>query len=155
MSLREISPGPLSCSDLRVFVYGTLRFGQKNFFRFLGGKALKILPATIEGRLYFVKDGGYPYLLPGRGKVFGDLVFIDPKQAESTLRELDALEEYDPNNETGSVYLRRPAFVELTSGKRIEAWTYYWNCPGITGVWVKSGDFADCDEALKGENLPG
>jgi gamma-glutamylcyclotransferase (GGCT)/AIG2-like uncharacterized protein YtfP len=51
---------------LRIFVYGTLKQGQRNFARFCGG-VLAIEPASVLGRLYYLSDGrhlsyGYPML---------------------------------------------------------------------------------------------
>jgi len=124
-----------------VFVYGTLRPGQKNFNRFLFGRILASVPATVTGRLYFVPDGGYPYLLPEAGRVAGDLMDLDPRYRKETLRDLDALEEYDPQDEAHSVYLRRQTEAVLADGRLTTAWVYYWNCPDINGIWIPSGDF--------------
>lgn len=129
--------------ELPVFVYGTLRPGQKNFLPFLGGRVLRTVPASIEGRLYFVRDGGYPYLLPEPGRVAGDLAFLDPRLREETLGGLDSLEEYDPLDEDHSIYLRRQAKVTLADGGHVTAWVYYWNCPDIQGIWISSGDFLE------------
>jgi gamma-glutamylcyclotransferase (GGCT)/AIG2-like uncharacterized protein YtfP len=137
---------------LPVFVYGTLRPGEKNFSRYLQGSSLRQAPATIAGELFYVADGGYPYLLPGPGRVQGELIDIDPSSYSEVLRRLDALEEYDPANEAGSVYLRRPAAVRLEDGTIAEAWVYYWNCPDIGGEKIVSGDFRRQERGGTGED---
>lgn len=126
---------------LPVFVYGTLRPGEKNYPLFLEGKTVREAPATVCGELYFVADGGYPYLIPGESTVTGELVELDPDRYGEILHGLDRLEEYDPADEERSVYLRRKATVTLRGGGETPAWVYWWNCPGIVGKRIAGGDF--------------
>lgn len=130
---------------LPVFVYGTLRPGQKNYPRYLQGRTLREHSATVCGRLYLVDDGGYPYLTSGNGRVFGEVVELRPEHYREALRELDELEEYDPRDEEHSVYLRRKTEATLEDGERLTAWVYYWNCPEISGRRIRSGDFTRRD----------
>jgi len=127
--------------QLPVFVYGTLRRDEKNYSEYLAGRTIREEPATAEGRLFYVSDGGYPYLEPGPGAVAGELVHLDPKFYEETLQRLDELEEYNPADEANSVYLRREADVALAGGSRVTAWIYYWNSPQTVGTPLTSGDF--------------
>ncbi len=126
---------------LPVFVYGTLRPGEKNYPRYLGGRTSRERRGSVEGRLYFVAEGGYPYLLPEPGRVVGELVELQPEGYAATLAALDRLEEYDPRDEAGSVYLRRKTWVTFADGAVERAWVYYWNCPEIKGRLIASGDF--------------
>lgn len=134
-------PSPLRY--LPVFVYGTLRSGEKNYPRFLAGRTTSEFPGTVAGELFFVRDGGYPYLIPGSGRVRGELMVLAPSQYAATLASLDTLEEYDPRDEAHSVYLRRTASVRLDNGGERLAWVYYWNLPEVMGEPVVSGDFRD------------
>jgi gamma-glutamylcyclotransferase (GGCT)/AIG2-like uncharacterized protein YtfP len=127
--------------QLPVFVYGTLRPGQNNYLQLLVGKTLREVSATFQGRLYYVTNGDYPYLEPGEGTVTGAVLTLAAPHYETTLMELDQLEEYNPQDLSGSVYLRRKAWVNLAEGKQTKAWTYFWNCLEIRGVWIASGDF--------------
>jgi gamma-glutamylcyclotransferase (GGCT)/AIG2-like uncharacterized protein YtfP len=131
----------MKAARLPVFVYGTLRPGEKNYPVCLAGRTVEEVAATAEGQLYFVADGGYPYVEPGPGTVAGELIYLEPRHYAQTLRGLDALEEYDPDNESHSVYLRRRTTVTLVDGSRTTAWIYYWNCPQIVGIRIASGDF--------------
>lgn len=126
---------------LPVFVYGTLRPGEKNHPAYLAGRTLAELPASISGQLYFVADGGYPYVIEGEGRVWGELIRIAPAHYTTTLKALDALEEYDPANEKDSVYVRRAALVRLADGSEERAWVYYWNCAQVVGRRIAGGDF--------------
>ncbi len=128
---------------LPIFVYGTLRPGEKNYGRFLQGRTRRETPATVAGRLFFVSDGGYPYLEPGTGRVFGEVVELDSDGYAETLRALDGLEEYDSTNEADSVYLRRQTTATLADGRQLRVWCYYWNLPQLRGVRILSGDFRD------------
>jgi gamma-glutamylcyclotransferase (GGCT)/AIG2-like uncharacterized protein YtfP len=132
---------PKSNEQLPVFVYGTLRSGGKNYGAYLGGRTTRERPGTIRGELFFVADGGYPYVVAGDSAVRGEVMEIVPALYEETLKGLDELEEYDPQSEEKSLYLRRPAAVRLEDGTEVTAWTYYWNCPHIKGEKVQSGDF--------------
>lgn len=134
---------PMKKERLPVFVYGTLRPGEKNYAHFLAARTVKTLSATAEGRLYYVADGGYPYVEPGPGRVVGELVYLDPCHYDQTLQEIDDLEEYNPDDEAHSVYLRRRTRVTLIDGSRTSAWIYYWNYPELTGVSIVSGNFRD------------
>lgn len=132
-----------SDSNLPVFVYGTLRPGEKNFAPFLGGRCQNILPASVPGRLYYVRGEGYPYLTEETGTVKGELIFIDPRTYRKTLRRLDQLEEYNPDDLDGSVYLRKQVTAIAADGLRHTAWTYIWNLVDLCGERIPSGDFSD------------
>lgn len=133
----------MTVEKIPVFVYGTLRPGEKNYPHYLAGRTVSEMPATAEGQLYFVADGGYPYVAPGPGTVSGELIHLDPRHYEQTLQAIDELEEYDPGDETNSIYLRRRTSVTLPDGRYTAAWIYYWNCPSIAGTRIASGDFRD------------
>lgn len=132
---------PVSPSHLPVFVYGTLRPGEKNYPEYLQGKTRQEIPGCVTGRLHFVRDGGYPYLTPGAGRVRGEIAFLRAENYDEVLHDLDRLEEYDPQNEADSVYLRRPVIAELADGRHLKVWTYYWNESQIHGEPVPDGDF--------------
>jgi len=126
---------------LPVFVYGTLRRGEKNYAEYLAGCTVREEPATAKGRLFYVADGGYPYLERGPGTVTGELIHLDPECYRKTLQRLDELEEYDPSDEANSVYLRRETAVSLVDGTLVTAWAYYWNSPQIVGIPIADGNF--------------
>lgn len=128
---------------LPVFVYGTLLAGEKNHAAYLAGRYLARQAATARGRLFFEPEGGYPLLLPGTGLVRGELYQLAPATYDETLAALDALEEYDPRDETRSVYLRRKTRVVPEGQPACRAWVYYWNGPTGAAVPVPGGSFAD------------
>jgi gamma-glutamylcyclotransferase (GGCT)/AIG2-like uncharacterized protein YtfP len=132
-----------SLPRLPLFVYGTLRPGEKNYPAYLAGRTRREVAATVAGALFFATEGGYPCLLAGEGRVCGELMDLRHECYEAALQELDALEEYEPSDEAGSVYLRRRARVLLETGEEAEAWVYYWNGPLPAGTWINSGDFRD------------
>ena len=137
--------------QLPVFVYGTLRPGEKNYPRYLQGRSLREVPATVAGELFYIAAGGYPYLLPGRERVQGELIDLDPVVYPEVMQRLDALEEYDPADEPGSVYLRRTADVRTADGTERKAWVYYWNRPEARGKKVESGDFRKSEGSQESE----
>lgn len=128
-------------SPEHVFVYGTLRRGEKNHQSYLAGRYRSCLFATLAGRLFFEPREGYPYLLPGLDTVHGEVFELIPATAAQTLRQLDRLEDYDPADEAGSLYLRRRVDALLDDGTTLATWVYYWNGPDI-GEPVPGGDFS-------------
>lgn len=124
-----------------MFVYGTLRPGEENYPHYLAGHTAAELPGTVAGELFFVADGGYPYLAPGKGRVHGELVELKPHLYRATLESLDALEEYHPRDERHSVYLRTTTRVRLADGSERLAWVYFWNMSARCGVKIACGDF--------------
>lgn len=136
---------------LDVFVYGTLKRGQRNHERFCRG-ALAVREATVRGRLYDLPFG-YPalvvpkedvratgtgdYLLDARARshsqtgpqkdfpdwdvVHGELLTFD--DPGKRLPALDALEGFRPGER--GFYSRVLVPATLTeAGVAIEAWTY-------------------------------
>lgn len=93
-----------------LFVYGTLQQNQ------LRGRMWPHLPLAIEaaatrGELYDL--GSYPGIAAGSDWVLGELWTLRPEHMRDTLNTLDAIEGYDPRNDTGP-YLRRTVEVHLT-----------------------------------------
>lgn len=119
---------------MRVFVYGTLlsglcRAAALKDATFLGA-------ASTEGRLYNLGD--YPGMLPGRGKVHGEVYQLDAR----TLDRLDGIEDYYPDCPESSLYLRRPVRVALLlDGCSLEADTYLYNAPIPESQRIAHGDY--------------
>lgn len=129
-------------SPLPVFIYGTLRPEQKNYRRFLAGRTRLEVSATIQGELLLQRQGDskYPCLMPGSGRVQGDLVFLREDNWQRTLASLDKLEDYCEETDTG-LYLRRRGVVTMDNGEKVTAWCYFWNGP-TAGLEEIGEDFA-------------
>lgn len=127
--------------QLPLFVYGTLRPGEQNFSRYLQPAVTKIQPGTINARLFSFAGDDYPFILPGPGLVVGELVDIQPALWLKTLSAVDRLEDYDPQAEASSWYLRRQVSVRRGDGVAVLAWTYYWNRPETLGTLLPGGDW--------------
>ena len=113
--------------QLPFFVYGTLRPGQGNYRRFLGGRTAQEVPAALDGHALF--DLGIPYVVESTADVtvVGDLVFVAPQHYEDVLVDLDRLEGYSPRR-TGGHYQRQalPVRYQGAGGSEIAvvAWVY-------------------------------
>ncbi len=103
-----------------VFVYGTLRRGQRAHGLVAG--AIRVEPAWIPGQLWLLPEG-YPALLDGPGRVRGELCVFDPLEP-STLAALDAYEACLPGDPARSLYLRERREVHPASGDAALAWVY-------------------------------
>ncbi|CAM5393070.1 gamma-glutamylcyclotransferase family protein [Streptomyces xanthochromogenes] len=107
---------------LPLFVYGTLRPGERYHRRFLDGRTRSERPALLTGALLY--DGpGYPYALPGDGTITGTLIELDPAAHPQLLAALDELEEYAGPGHPRNLYDRlvREALVE---GRPVRSWVY-------------------------------
>ena len=120
--------------NLPIFVYGTLRPGQRNYFH-LEGCTLSEQPAYVKG-LQLFSPGTYPmvrpispieasYATPESNCVYGNLMIIDPDCYDSVLHDLDRLENYQPLHPERSDYLRIAYDVMLLEGEvSVKAWVY-------------------------------
>ncbi|WP_331445776.1 gamma-glutamylcyclotransferase family protein [Streptomyces xanthochromogenes] len=107
---------------LPLFVYGTLRPGERYHRRFLDGRTRSERPALLTGALLY--DGpGYPYALPGDGTITGTLIELEPADHPQLLAALDELEEYVGPGHPRNLYDRlvREALVE---GRPVRSWVY-------------------------------
>ena len=127
----ETSSGRSDC----VFVYGGLMrsFNLHHYVAF----AAFVARATTRGLLYRV--GQYPGMTDGEGIVHGELYrFGDIAVA---LEVLDEVEDYDPLDTDGSLYVRSLRPVVTDAGSTLLAWTYLYNqdVKGLT--LVRDGDW--------------
>lgn len=96
-----------------VFVYGTLRKGEKYAYYLHQAKCIEP-NCSIKGQLYDT-GWGYPALLEEMGKipVKGELYKVTAEQ----LKELDKLEDYEENG-ANNLYERIVAKVSTESGEQ-------------------------------------
>ncbi len=113
----------------RIFVYGTLRNGMLN----------QVVPQVssyihadakgfVNGRLF--DTGEYPAAKPNKvsqTKVYGDVLVVDDSQIKNVLSVLDNYEEINENEPKKSLFKRKLVDVNITSGKKIKAWIYWYN----------------------------
>jgi gamma-glutamylcyclotransferase (GGCT)/AIG2-like uncharacterized protein YtfP len=106
-----------------VFVYGTLKRGG------LRSRLWPIPPNDVLlGRLrgcQLLDLGPYPGLIVGAASAVGELWLFDPPQLAETLRCLDQVEGCAPHDDP-PLYERRVCSIELATGRRLNAWSYWW-----------------------------
>ncbi len=134
-----------AASQFSLAVYGTLRRGQRNH-PLLGG-ATYLGTGTVVGTMRRVpaaptRPYGFPVLLPdGDGR---NLVELYRVTEPSTWATLDALEGYDPADETGSEFLRRT--VPMLDGPVPDAQVYVYHGPAdVLGEVIVDGDWVAFD----------
>ncbi|MDH6118376.1 gamma-glutamylcyclotransferase (GGCT)/AIG2-like uncharacterized protein YtfP [Kitasatospora sp. GAS204A] len=134
---------------LPLFVYGTLRLGQRYHARYLGGRCERIERAVLAGATLH-EGPGYPYAVadpdPGR-LVHGELITVQPAQFGQVLATLDELEECHPDGTGLYVRLRLPVTLDA-SGERVPAWVYLAGPKPAARLRerpapIPSGDWAD------------
>lgn len=118
-----------------VFVYGTLRKGEKYSYFLQEAECLEE-NCTIEGQLYDT-GWGYPALLLERGKVpvKGELYRVTSDQ----LKKLDLLEDYKENG-TNNLYERVIVKV-LSEGGEKEAIVYVMTTTKDHFIRIESNDW--------------
>lgn len=106
-----------------VFVYGTLKKGQRNHDRFCGD-ALTIEPAVTTGRLYHLPYG-FPAMFDAPdGQVFGEVMtFPDTRR---TLERLDHLEGYRPGDGRSHYIRMKKTATILDNVKKVVVWAYVY-----------------------------
>lgn len=107
---------------VQVFVYGTLKPGERNYQRYCAGKVIEAQRATTLGRL-FALPMGYPAMTRGNNNVQGYLLtFADL----GVLDALDELEDYQPDREMSeNLYNRQNIEVNNLQGASLGwAWVY-------------------------------
>jgi gamma-glutamylcyclotransferase (GGCT)/AIG2-like uncharacterized protein YtfP len=109
----------------RLFFYGTLMADDVRG-SVLDGLARRVDDATISGDLYDV-HGGFPALVPGAGRVVGEVWEILPGYGPSALAITDRIEGYRPANPAHSMYVRRTVNALLPDGSEVLVETYEWN----------------------------
>jgi gamma-glutamylcyclotransferase (GGCT)/AIG2-like uncharacterized protein YtfP len=78
---------------LNVFVYGTLKPGNRYYRRYCIGKTIEERSAIAYGQLYHLPTLGYPAMIAGFDRVYGFLLSFSDAEI---LEQLDDLEGYNP-----------------------------------------------------------
>lgn len=128
----------------KVFVYGSLRSDMFNYNVYLDGKVEENNKASVKGDLFHLDNKGYPAVVPGEGKVVGELMSFN--NFESTLKDLDELEAYIEGEEDENEYNRKVVDVILENGNIEKAYYYEYNPPADYNkddklVPVENGDW--------------
>jgi gamma-glutamylcyclotransferase (GGCT)/AIG2-like uncharacterized protein YtfP len=109
---------------LPLFVYGTLRRGECNHDRYLGGRFVSARIARLADHVRLLGSHGYFVIRPEPGaEVSGELFFLAPAISRETLEQCDRLEEIPPGTLRGDWYTRQIVEVE-TDDSRHRAWAY-------------------------------
>ncbi|MFZ3577750.1 gamma-glutamylcyclotransferase [Virgibacillus sp. DJP39] len=103
----------------KLFVYGTLRNGEKNHF-YLNHSTLIFNQCWVSGSL-FDTGNGYPVMLKDEiNTVYGELYEVTSEQ----LNEIDRLEGF-VEDDPGNLYDRESVTVTNDKGHDFEAFTYF------------------------------
>lgn len=118
-----------------IFVYGTLRPGQSNYYR-LAPYSIRTEPAYAVGVAVYdmkpVTGNDWPHAVRTNNtdhQVVGDLVWVDPHHMDEVLRDLDIYEDYNAEDLENSEYVRQSILVTEPNGDQRNAWIYIANQP--------------------------
>ncbi len=139
---RERQP---AAAGIRVFVYGTLKPGQRNWNRLLSGRVHRFQTARIRGRLYTLRLG-FPAAVPADDWIQGYLLGLPDSEL---LDRIDALEGFRPDRPARHNRYRRavtPCFSP-TGAPLGRAYAYFMDTdtaealggrPLLDGIWRPS-----------------
>ncbi|MFO7548488.1 MAG: gamma-glutamylcyclotransferase family protein [Acidimicrobiia bacterium] len=106
---------------LPLFVYGTLRPGERAWRWYLGRLAVRHRPGLLDGYGLYGRTRPFPFAAPAPGlAVVGELVWVEPGAGEPVLRRLD---EYEGAVGPDPLYLREQAEIITDEGPR-NAWVW-------------------------------
>ena len=104
-----------------AFVYGTLRKGDSRF-SVLDGCDCIAAEAYLDDH-FMVSLGGFPGIMPGAGRIRGEVYEID----DEILAILDGIEGYREDDPKHSLYIRTIVHPFHAMGKIGECSTYIYN----------------------------
>ena len=113
----------MGMKPLPFFVYGTLLPNQPNYYQWQEA-VVDVQPATLPNATLY-DMGSYPMLIEQpESFVTGAIIEIAPDQYDAVLQRIDTLENYHPDDEAQSMYLRRTRTVIKTDGSECSAMVY-------------------------------
>lgn len=133
---------------MQVFVYGTLKPGERNYPYYCEGKTVQEREAYTYGKLFHLSLG-YPGLLEGNEKVRGFLLTF---ASESDLENLDKLEDYHPQRspDENEYQRKRIPIFSLDDEFLGDVWGYvmtlekiqqYQGIPVLSGCWTEQEQY--------------
>ncbi len=133
---------------LPVFVYGTLRSGQRNH-GLIADRVAESYPAMADDLALF--GDRIPFAVERAGqRIVGELMILADRHYEEALADLDRLEKYHPDRPEDSLYVRTKRSVSYLAANEswadVPAWLYLSgpaargrydeNVPILGGDWV-------------------
>jgi len=109
----------------RLFVYGTLMTGHRNFKECLQGQIENIEEAYVKGYVMYDFEN-FTGIIAGKPDqiVYGQLATIKSDQLLRVIKKIDLLEEYYPDDIKNSLYLREITQAINTSSQKYPAYIY-------------------------------
>lgn len=126
-----------------LFVYGTLKPGERAFAELCEPFALGTQVAQAQGRLYHLSPG-YPAMTLESGWVQGILVTFP---STDCLKPIDTFEEYYPDRPQSSEYQRElHPIYDVRQQFLVAAWVYTMNRDRVIalhGQWLPQGCWSE------------
>ena len=127
---------------LKVFVYGTLKPGERNYHAYCAQSVVAVQKAIAHGKLYDLPMGYPAAIFPGTYLVRGYLLQFGDRK--SVLQILDELEDYNPHQPLSqNLYQRHQIEVYNSNFEPLgTAWTYAMSQQQIDaygGIFVSDG----------------
>jgi len=122
-----------------IFVYGTLRKDRIKTVVPEIAPYIKIVGrGHVKGKLF--DTGEYPAAVKNsNGKVYGEIIQIEPSKLIEVLEMLDEYEDFIKNNPSESLFLRDVVNVDNIKGNTTKAWIYWYNKDTKNLAEIKDG----------------
>lgn len=139
-----------------LFVYGSLMEGFFNHEKALVGKIVSRKIAYMYGELFHIENKGYPALIEGKNKIYGELLELPDE--EPLLVKLDEIENFNHISNSDNEYIREMIEIQVENqSNSISAYVYKYNldanCNRLDNlVPVKSGMWREYMQEFK-ENI--
>lgn len=136
-----------------LFVYGSLMEGFFNYQKALVGKIISRKRAYTKGELFHIENKGYPALIEGSNKIYGELLELPDE--EQLLAKLDKIENFNNISDFDNEYIREIAEIQIENQSiSIQAYVYKYNldanCNRLDNlVPVKSGMWREHMQEIK------
>lgn len=136
--------------NINFFVYGSLREGFYNYNKFLDGKVLKKKEGKLNNiKLYHMPYKGYPAIISGKDYVLGEIIVINEKDYDSTMKALDEMEGFINEGNSENEYHKMLLEVEdLENNQNELCYVYFYNKDkdnlfDSEAIYLPNGDWKD------------
>lgn len=85
---------------IKLFVYGTLMEGYRNYDKYLKGKVIDKKHAYTFGELYHLINKNCPAMITGKNIINGEVLSFYDDDKLTLLKKMDLMEEYFENSPT-------------------------------------------------------
>ena len=135
----------------KIFVYGTLMKGYRNYDKYLDGHINSIKSAYVHGKMYHLPEEECPAIVEGNERVYGQVMEGLDDDKGTILNSVDVLEKYFGNN-SSVMYERRKkeVFYEDGTSEMLDMYIFVNNdyLEAHDSIYIEDGDWDSFKKAI-------